>query len=204
MLTQDFPEQYGGLTNPYAIFQVWWDDAYRSGLKDPNAFALATVDALGHPHARIVLAKEIRPEIGLVFYTNFQSDKGQEMAANPNVAATFFWDPLHRQVRFQGQVVKLSRKESESYWDSRARSRQLAQITSQQSQPVASRAQMDAEHDIVEAQYAGKPVPCPAHWGGYLIQVQTIELWNGHPDRFHDRYRFTKVQDGWTAQRLYP
>jgi pyridoxamine 5'-phosphate oxidase len=204
MLTQDFPKDFGGLTDPAAIFQMWWQDAHRTQLPNPNAFALSTVDGQGRPHSRIVLAKEIRENLGVVFYTNYQSDKGLEMAANANVAALFFWDPLHRQVRINGQVKRLTRQESEAYWNSRPRSRQLSQTTSLQSKAVPNREAMEHALREVEMKFENKPVPCPSHWGGYAIEVASVEFWSGHTDRFHDRYRFTKVEKTWTAQRLYP
>lgn len=204
MTSQDFPPEFAGLTEPYDIFQAWWDKAHQSTLNDANAFLLSTVDLQGQPHSRVVLAKEVLKDEGIIFYTNYESDKGQEIEANNKVAATFYWDFLRKQVRFVGVVERISRTQSEKYWESRPRSRQLSQWVSKQSKPVASRSQMEVELAKVEAQFKDQPIPCPKHWGGYLIRPEQIEFWKGQLDRFHDRIRFTKVEKSWTSERLYP
>jgi pyridoxamine 5'-phosphate oxidase len=202
----DFPPEFEGLTEPFAILKLWWDAAHatRGPLNDPNAVHLTTVDAEQRPHGRVVLVKELRAPSSVVIYTNYTSQKGQEIAQNPNVALTFFWDPLYRQIRLEGRAAKTSRSDSEAYWASRPRARQLSQWISRQSEPTASRAHMEAQLKQAEKEFDGRDVPCPAHWGGYSIHIQSYEFWAGHPDRFHDRIRFTKVQSSWQVERLYP
>jgi pyridoxamine 5'-phosphate oxidase len=201
---QDLPEEFKGQTDPYSIFKIWWDEAHKTTLKDANAFLLSTVDPSGQPQARVVLAKELRPNQGLVFYTNYLSAKGQDISKNPKVAATFFWDPLFRQVKVKGEVTRLSAEESLAYWRTRPRESQLTQSVSRQSQPLPSRAFLDQEVLAAQKTWERKDVPCPPHWGGYLISPRSIEFWIGRHGRSHDRLVFTKVGEEWNLQRLYP
>jgi pyridoxamine 5'-phosphate oxidase len=190
-------------TDPWREFQNWFAEAQKTSLRDPNALVLSTVDEDGNPHSRVVLCKEIRPE-GLVFHTNYLSEKGKELSAHPQCAINFFWDTLHRQVRMNGTVKQLPAAESDAYWKSRSRDSQLTQFASKQSEGLASREQMLEEIKKAEREFQGKDVPRPRHWGGYLFSPEYIELWIGQKDRFHDRFLYTKVQSAWKAQRLYP
>lgn len=190
-------------TDPWSTFQEWFAEAHKANLRDPNAMVLSTVDGNGAPQSRVVLCKEIRPQ-GLIFYTNYESAKGRQLAARPACAVNFFWDPLHKQVSMRGTVEKIPPAESDAYWRQRSRESQLSQFVSRQSAPLASRAQMEAEIAAAEKEFAGKDVPRPPHWGGYLFIPSQIELWIGQKGRFHDRFHYTKVQNGWAAQRLYP
>lgn len=189
--------------DPWSKFQEWYNDAQKTSLGDPNAMVISTLDDQGRPDSRVVLCKEVRAD-GLVFYTNYLSAKGQALNHNPYCAVNFFWDPLYKQVRMQGTVAQVSAAESDQYWYSRSRDKQLSNYVSRQSTPLESREHMMREIQRVDAQFAGKPIPRPPHWGGYLFKPERIELWMGQKDRFHDRFVYTKVQNGWRAQRLYP
>jgi len=208
MMTQDFPKEFNGLTEPYDIFKLWWGEAHTLNLAFANAFTLSTCTRDGQPTARIVLAKEIRHGEGLVFFTNYDSEKGQHIQDNPQVAASFYWDPQFRQVKILGRAERVPRADSEAYWNTRPKDRQLSQWVSRQSQPVPNRSIMEKALAEAELQFKDASPTCPTNWGGYLIRPVSIEFWVGHDNRFHDRIRFTKSQpkDGalWRAQRLYP
>ncbi len=165
--------------------------------------ALATSDASGIIHNRIVLCKSWS-EAGLRFYTNYQSRKGLELDGNPQAGAVFYWDPLARQIRVSGAVRKLTRQESQDYWNGRPRESQLSQFISRQSEPLSSREQLQKERDQAEKEFAGREIPCPAHWGGYSLEIKSIEFWLGQPGRLHDRFHFEKSGKAWTFRRLYP
>ena len=202
-MTQDFPAEFGGHENPVEIFKLWFDEAHKTQLQNPNAFVLSTVATDGRPQSRVLLCKEIR-DSGFVFYTNYESQKGQQLENQPAAAMNFFWDNLHRQVKITGQVSKLSRQDSVAYWESRERSSQLSQWVSKQSKPLARRAEMEMAISHAESEFEGKSIPCPDHWGGYILTPSKIEFWIGRSGRFHDRHLFTMVENQWAAQRLYP
>ncbi|MEQ1665993.1 MAG: pyridoxamine 5'-phosphate oxidase [Bdellovibrionales bacterium] len=185
------------------FFAGWLEKAKKTSLKQPEAFTLSTVNKSGQPHSRILLLKEIRAN-ELVFYTNYTSQKGQELEQHPKAAMNFFWDPLALQVCMQGTVTKTTRADSEKYWALRPRMSQLSQWTSKQSQEVSSREVMEQEFALVEKKFAGKEVPCPTHWGGYLFSPTLVEFWIGRDGRFHDRYSYQKVEGTWLGKRLYP
>jgi len=172
-------------------------------MKEPRAMALATLSATGEVHNRIVLLKQIVPE-GLIFFSNYHSSKGQDLAARPQVEALFYWDHLQRQVRVGGAVEKTSRKISEDYWNSRARLSQLSSFVSHQSAPVPDRDVMEEALTAADQRFQGQPIPCPPHWGGYLIRPERMELWMGKEGRFHDRFLYRKIGSGWTSTRLFP
>jgi pyridoxamine 5'-phosphate oxidase len=190
-------------TDPWQKFEEWFREAHQTSLADPNAMVVCNVDDDGHPDSRVVLCKEIRAE-GLVFYTNYHSAKGTSLAHRPHCAINFFWDPIYKQVRMKGAVTPLAPAESERYWRSRTRDKQLSNFVSRQSTPLESREQMMSEIARADEQFKGIEVPRPSHWGGYVFHPTAIELWSGQKDRFHDRILYTKVQNGWKAQRLYP
>jgi pyridoxamine 5'-phosphate oxidase len=168
--------------------------------------SLATVGADGKPTARIVLVKQFDAS-GFTWYTNYQSEKGEQLADNPHAALLFFWRELERQVRIEGRVVKTSEHENDHYFQSRPLKSRLAAIASSQSQPIASRAELEANYDAVEAveaAHGGQPRR-PPHWGGYRLLPTHIEFWQGRASRFHDRITYTLQDDGtWQRQRLQP
>jgi pyridoxamine 5'-phosphate oxidase len=190
---------------PIASCRDWFKASESMGFANPNAMTLATVDAQGRPHARIVLLRGF-DERGAVFFTNRQSDKGAQLAAHARAALLFHWDrePIGRQIRIEGAVTLTSDAESDAYWNSRPRESQINACASQQSRPVASRAALQAEQDRLAAQFEGKPVPRPAHWGGYRVSLERIEFWQGDKYRLHDRIVYTRSGDGWSVQRLSP
>jgi pyridoxamine 5'-phosphate oxidase len=200
---------------PLALAAAWLAEAIqRRDQPNPNAMVLATTDAAGQPSARIVLCKEIEPLGGSVrFVSNYDSRKGRELAANPRAALLFHWDHLHRQVRMEGQVEKASPAESDGYFATRARASQLGAHASRQSEPIASAAALQAQLDATRARFTGV-VPRPPHWGGYVLWVETVELWMEGTSRLHDRARWSRelslscgarpVAGPWAATRLQP
>jgi pyridoxamine 5'-phosphate oxidase len=191
--------------DPFALFDAWFADATQSEINDPNAMTLATVDAHGLPDARIVLLKG-HDRDGFVFYTNTQSAKGQELAANPVAALVFHWKSLTRQVRVRGSVAPVSAEEADIYYHSRARDSRIGAWASQQSRPLADRAMLEAAVRNTEARFGAGQVERPPHWSGYRITPRSIEFWHDRPFRLHDRIVFTRdgnVQE-WSKQRLFP
>lgn len=191
---------------PFALFEHWLAAALTTETLDPNAMTLATVDASGQPRARIVLLKGFSPE-GWVFYTNYLSDKGQELALNPKCSLLFWWEALERQVRIEGRAVQLSAESSKAYYVSRPRASQLGAWVSPQSQVIQNRDILINKEQELEQQFAGQEVlPKPDHWGGYLIKPTLVEFWQGQPSRLHDRIRFTRnnFEQPWLKERLAP
>ncbi|MFN3409714.1 MAG: pyridoxamine 5'-phosphate oxidase [Limisphaerales bacterium] len=169
-----------------------------------NAMQLATVGPDGKPSVRTVLLKGVDAR-GFIFYTNYGSRKARELAANAHAALVFYWPELERQVCISGTVTKLPRAESEAYFHSRPRGSQIAAAASHQSQPVASRQELEARVRELERQYAGQPVPMPEEWGGYVLAPERIEFWQGRASRLHDRFEFTRTAEGrWQVTRLSP
>jgi pyridoxamine 5'-phosphate oxidase len=191
--------------DPAAQFQVWLTAAVEAGMYEPNAMALATVDAASRPSVRIVLFKGFH-EGGPTFYTNYNSRKGREMAAQPQVAATFWWDRMERQVRLEGRVEKLPAAVSEAYFRARPRLSQIGATVSRQSQVVATREELDARLAAAERHYGeDTEVPRPPHWGGYRIEVDRWEFWQGRGGRLHDRLLYVRAATGgWIIERLEP
>ncbi|MBA5606908.1 pyridoxamine 5'-phosphate oxidase [Duganella sp. FT3S] len=191
------------LANPIAQFAKWFDEALNAQVNEPNAMSVSTVDAEGKPTSRIVLIKQY-DERGFTWYTNYDSQKGQQLAANPHAALLFFWSEVERQVRIEGRVEKTSAEESDKYFYSRPVKSQLAALASQQSAPIASRAQMEENYEAV-AQAQGEQPKRPDHWGGYRLVPERIEFWQGRRSRFHDRIVYVRQPDGtWLKQRLQP
>ncbi len=191
--------------DPFALFDTWMADAAASELNDPNAMALATVDASGMPDVRMVLLKEATPA-GFVFYTNTESAKGQQLAATPKAALCFHWKSLRRQVRVRGPVIPVSAAEADAYYASRAFGSRIGAWASQQSRPLESRFALEKSVARYTAQYATGRVPRPPHWSGYRLTPLEIEFWRDRRFRLHDRFVFRR--DGpdapWTRERLYP
>ena len=190
--------------DPIKQFQCWLQAAVDARLPEPNAMTLATADRTGRPYARVLLLKECGAG-GFVFFTNYRSDKGQQLAQNPRAALVFLWLELERQVRVEGTVDKLSSEESEAYFRSRPRESRLGSLTSRQSQVVANRRVLDERFQQLAAQYPDDNIPMPAHWGGYRLQPVMLEFWQGRHGRLHDRLRY-RLREGrqWLLERLEP
>jgi pyridoxamine 5'-phosphate oxidase len=189
--------------DPFAQFNRWLAEAVASGLKDPNAMSLATVNPAGQPSARIVLLKRVSPS-GFLFFTNYTSRKAADLASNPRAALNLFWPELERQVAIEGAVQKASREEAAAYFHSRPLGSQLGAWASHQSQLVPSRDFIESKLDAVTSQYAGREVPLPDFWGGYWLAPASIEFWQGGPSRIHDRLRYTRDSTTWRIDRLSP
>jgi len=190
--------------NPIIQFQTWFDEALSADLADANAMTLATANAEGKPSARIVLLKEV-DDRGFVFYTNYQSRKGQELAVNSWAALVFWWAELERQVRIEGEVEQVSNDESLDYFASRPFGSQLGAWASQQSTVIDSRSEIEDKMQELEQKYDNQTVPKPPYWGGYRLISTEIEFWQGRPNRLHDRLRYRKHADGsWFIERLAP
>lgn len=191
-------------SHPMEQFDAWFQEANRSGVAEPNAMTLATAGLDGAPSARIVLLKAF-DDRGFTFHTNYNSRKGRELAANPRAALCFHWQPLERQVRIEGTVERASPEESEAYFRTRPVAAQIGAWVSQQSAPIASRAELEKLNAELTQRFAGGVVPRPEHWGGLRVVPHAIEFWQGRPSRLHDRILYTRQPDGsWTRQRLAP
>ncbi len=189
--------------DPMELFDAWLETAIKSCPEDPTAMILSTVDADQKPHARVVLLKQ-RKEEGFSFFTNYDSDKGEQLAQNHNACLTFFWPSLSRQIRIEGIVKKVSRKVSEEYFASRPKGSQLAAAASNQSQPVSSRDSLHKAFNELEEQYTDSTIECPINWGGYILEAQYIEFWQGRPSRLHDRLSYKFTNNNWSRARLAP
>ncbi len=190
--------------DPSEQFQHWLEQAIAAELPEPNAMTLATATPDGRVSARMVLLKGA-DETGLVFYTNYTSRKGEQLAANPYAALVFWWAELERQVRFEGRVARLSASESDAYFQSRPLGSRLGAWASPQSQVIPDRATLEQRLAALEQQYAQGSVPRPSHWGGFRLAPETIEFWQGRPNRLHDRLCYCRQADGrWQRQRLAP
>jgi pyridoxamine 5'-phosphate oxidase len=189
--------------DPMVLFGRWLDDAVTAGMHEPNAMALATSTPDGQPSVRIVLLKGL-DESGMTFYTNYESRKGEELEANPRAAAAMLWHPLQRQVRVEGPVARIAPEESDAYFQSRPHGSQLGALASPQSSVIADRAALDARYAAAAETYGEGDVPRPDYWGGYRIELQSIEFWQGRESRLHDRLRFVRTGSAWTRERLAP
>jgi pyridoxamine 5'-phosphate oxidase len=189
--------------DPLAQFRRWYADAEAAGIRMPQAMALATASAVGAPSVRMVLLKGIE-DGEFVFYTGYVSRKAGELAANPNGALLFYWDPLGRQVRVEGSVRRVSAEDSDAYFATRPHGAQLAAAASRQSAVLSSRAELDARVAELEQRYAGEEVPRPDHWGGYRLAPELYEFWQHREDRAHDRLRYRRDGGNWILERLSP
>ena len=190
--------------NPFKQFQVWFDQALAAQLPEPNAMTVATVTKSGKPRARVVLLKNF-DERGFVFYTNYHSHKGQELADNPQAAIAFWWAELERQVRIEGRVLKVSDRESDEYFHSRPFNSRLGAWASEQSQVIESREVLEQSLQDLKTKYENQDIPRPPHWGGFRVIPTAIEFWQGRPSRLHDRLLYSLLDDGsWQIERLSP
>jgi pyridoxamine 5'-phosphate oxidase len=191
------------VTDPLELFREWFAAAEESGLDLPEAMTLATADAGGSPSARTVLLKSA-DERGFVFFTNYESRKGRELAENPRAALVFHWaQEPRRQVLVAGRVSPLPEEESDEYFRTRPVGSRLAAWASRQSRPLAARDELERAFAEAEAAYGDHP-PRPAYWGGYVLEPATIEFWESRPNRLHERFRYTRAPDGWTREQLSP
>lgn len=190
--------------DPIVQFAEWFSKASNCGIAKPHAMTLATVGADGRASARMVLLSSF-DERGFVFHTNYESDKGRAIAANPRVALVLWWDPLGYQVRIEGRAEKTSAAESDAYFAKRPRGSQLGAWASRQSEVIESRAVLEQRLHELEREYHGRPVPRPPYWGGYRVTPYAVEFWENRENRLHERLRFERDATGaWRRQRLAP
>ncbi len=190
--------------DPFVQFGRWLQQAVDANLVEPNAMTLATATKDGLPSARLILLKSFDAG-GFVFYTNYDSQKGRELAENPNAALVFYWAELERQVRIAGAVSKVSREESEEYFKTRPAGSQLGAWASRQSQVISGREVLEERLKELAAEYRDREVPTPPFWGGYRLSPQAFEFWQGRPNRLHDRLRYARLPEGrWVIERLSP
>lgn len=192
---------------PFALFDAWMRDAFAARdegrLDEPTAMQVGTVNEDCHPSVRTCLLKGVE-DGRFVFFTNYDSDKGNQIAARDRAALQFYWAPLQRQVRIEGMVAKVTRQASEAYFATRPRGSQLGAWASAQSRVVRGRAQLQADYQAMEQKFDGRDVPCPPHWGGYQVRPLRVEFWQGQPSRMHDRICYRKVGSLWEKVRLAP
>lgn len=189
-------------SSPVEVFSKWFQEALEKE-ENGSAFTLSTVDSQNRPNARTLLLKEITPK-GAVFFTNYDSVKGQEIVENSNVAMTFYWHRLGKQVRVRGKATKCAKEVSESYFHSRAFESQVASLTSNQSRPVSDRKNLESEYQANIVRYNGGEVPYPENWGGYLVDIEEITFFIYGEHRLNDRFQFVKKGNEWESLRLYP
>jgi pyridoxamine 5'-phosphate oxidase len=191
------------LSNPFEQFASWFEAAMSAEIENANAMTLATATKDGRPSARYVLLKEY-DERGFVFFTNYSSQKGQELAENPQAAIVFYWIQFHRQIRICGQVSKVSESESAAYLNGRQRGSRLSALASDQSSVIESRQVLEQTVALLATQHEGDDIPHPPQWGGYRLEPDEFEFWQGRADRLHDRFRFRMVNRDWVIERLSP
>lgn len=190
--------------NPIEQFKIWFDEALKAQVLEPNAMVLSTVDAKLQPHARVVLVKDIS-DAGFTFFTNYQSNKGQELSQNSAACLTFFYPQMERQIRIEGSVSKISREASDLYFQSRPLGSKIGAWVSVQSKKINSRAELEQKQAELEKQYSEKPIPIPEYWGGYLLKPNLIEFWQGRSSRLHDRILYElDTNQNWQISRLSP
>jgi len=190
--------------NPFDQFQIWFEEASKSDILEPNAMTLATASKAGLPSARTVLLKGLEKD-GFIFYTNYESAKAQQMAENPQVALVFTWFELQRQVRIEGVVSKLTKKQSFEYFKSRPAGSQIGAWASPQSKVIQSREELENYVSNIKQQFEGlEEIPLPKFWGGYKVKPTIIEFWQGRTSRLHDRIRYRKEKRTWIIERLAP
>jgi pyridoxamine 5'-phosphate oxidase len=189
--------------DPLVQFRTWFEEAVRADLYEPNAMTLATATEDGRPSARTVLLKGY-DERGFVFYTNYEGRKAGDLEANPACALLFYWGGLERQVRIEGRASRLSEEESDAYFASRPRGSRLGALASEQSCPVEDRSVLEERVRALEAEYEGRDIPRPRFWGGYRVEPEVVEFWQGRENRLHDRLVYRRAGYGWGIERLQP
>jgi len=189
--------------DPVEQFRRWFDEALAAGLHEPNAMIVATASPDGLPSARVVLLKGF-DDRGFVFYTNYEGRKGRELEENPRAALLFYWGELERQVRIEGTASRVSEEESDAYYAGRPRGSRLGALASEQSRVVGSREVLEGRIRTLEAEYEGRDVPRPAFWGGYRVEPEAMEFWQGRENRLHDRLVYRRGDGGWKMERLQP
>ncbi len=190
--------------DPFKQFQKWFEDALKVDLNYPNAMTLATADKNNRPSARMMLLKGA-DEKGFVFYTNSESNKGEDLAQNPRAAMVLWWAKLERQIRIEGKIEQVSEQEADSYFRTRPRGSQIGAWVSEQSRVISSRKVLDSRMEQLEEEYRNREITRPPYWLGYRLIPVSIEFWQGRPNRLHDRLRYRLVEDGrWTIERLAP
>ncbi|MDA7886352.1 pyridoxamine 5'-phosphate oxidase [Pirellulales bacterium] len=202
---RDALDEHEIASDPFHQFTTWYDEAVAAGLPEPEAMTLSTATSEGRPSARIVLLRGY-DERGFCFFSNYASQKGRELAANPYAAVTFHWVELERQVRIAGRVEKVSASESDAYFQSRPSQSRIGAWSSPQSEVIASRDTLEQFVKEYQEKYSDElAIPRPEHWGGYRVIPERIEFWQGRPSRLHDRLRFSRIEQGsWTLERLAP
>ena len=189
--------------DPFAQFSLWFNEAVAADVAEPSAMTLATADSNGRTSSRIVLLKGLASN-GLVFFTNYESTKGQDLAANPQASLLFFWPDLERQIRIDGMVEKVAEEESDEYFASRPFESRIGALASAQSSVLSSRDELEERYARLLTEHSQGSVTRPASWGGYLVKPLTWEFWQGRPSRLHDRIRYSKEDSSWKIERLSP
>lgn len=189
--------------DPIEQFRGWFAEALAAGMYEPNAMVLATATPDGRPSARVVLLKGFDAR-GFIFYTSYEGRKARELEANPRAALLFYWPELERQVRIEGAVSRLPETESDAYFAGRPRGSQIGAWASEQSRPVEARETLEERVRELEARYQGRDVPRPPFWGGYRVEHEAVEFWQGRENRLHDRLVYRKSEGGWRIERLQP
>lgn len=189
--------------DPLSLFHTWYQDAIRGGIYLPESMALGTATPDGKPSVRLVLLKGY-DDRGFVFFTNYGSRKAAELEANPQATLVFHWAPLQRQVRLEGTVERISKEDSEAYFHTRPRGSQIGAWASRQSEPLPSRSTLEERVREYQVRFKGDPIPLPPFWGGYRLDPESVEFWQGRADRLHDRIKFIRNGEGWSRLRLYP
>jgi pyridoxamine 5'-phosphate oxidase len=191
------------LESPTDMFRDWFEKVENLDNIEVNAMTLATSSKKGEPSSRVVLLKDY-DENGFVFYTNYNSEKGNQIEQNPYGSLTFHWNQLERQIRIRGKIRKISRDKSKKYFNSRPRLSQISVLASKQSDVLENRIELEERFIDIEKKYKGKEIPCPDYWGGYLLEHRKVEFWQGRRDRMHDRFVYTKHGTTWQTDRLSP
>jgi len=191
------------LLEPIAQFKKWFEEVLKIETEDPTAMVLATVDAQNRPDTRILLLKELA-QAGFIFYTNYQSEKGKQIALHPFGAINFYWEKCARQVRIRGEIKKISREHSEAYFATRPIGSKLSALASKQSNTIKNRKILEDKMQALQSKYHEKDIPCPDYWGGYILVPNEVEFFQGRDSRLHDRIKYQLVNNEWIIERLSP